>query len=62
MQTQIKHLKGDEVPQAWRPTWVVCWVVEVDGQIIAGPYASREEAEAAASGEQDPKVSQTPAP
>jgi len=40
----------------------VCWVVEVDGQIIAGPYASREEAEAAASGDEDPKLSQTPAP
>jgi len=62
MQTQIRHLKGDDVPKAWRPTWAVCWVVEVDGQIIAGPYASREEAEAAASGEEDPKLSQTPAP
>lgn len=62
MQTRIKHLIGEEVPKAWRPTWVVCWVVEVDGNVIAGPYSTREEAEAAASGKEDPKLSQTPTP
>jgi len=62
MEVKIKHLSGEDVPKAWRPTWVVCYVVEVDGNIIAGPYTTRAEAEAAASGKQDPKVSQTPTP
>jgi hypothetical protein len=62
MQKAIKHLTGDEVPQGWRPTWVTCWVVEMDGKTIAGPYATREEAQAVMDGEQDPKVSQTPTP
>ena len=62
MQVKVKHLSGEDVPKAWRPTWVVCWVVEVDGNIIAGPYTTRAEAEAAASGKEDPKVSQTPTP
>jgi len=62
MEVKIKHLSGEDVPKAWRPTWVVCYVVEVDGNIIAGPYTTRAEAEAAASGKEDPKVSQTPTP
>ena len=62
MQVKVKHLSGEDVPKAWRPTWVVCWVVEVDGNIIAGPYNTRDEAQAVASGNEDPKVSQTPTP
>jgi len=62
MQVKVKHLSGEDVPKAWRPTWVVCWVVEVDGNIIAGPYNTRDEAQAVASGKEDPKVSQTPTP
>ncbi len=62
MQTTIRHLTGDEVPQGWRPTWVTCWVVELDGKTIAGPYATREEAQAVMDGDQDPKISQTPTP
>lgn len=62
MQTQIRQLTGDEVPQAWRPTWATCWVVEMDGRAIAGPYASQEEAQAVLDGEEPPKVTQTPTP
>lgn len=62
MQTTIRHLTGDEIPQGWRPTWVTCWVVEMDGKTIAGPYATRAEAQAVMDGEQEPKVSQTPTP
>jgi len=62
MTPQIKHLSGIDVPQAWRPTWAVCWVVEVDGEIIAGPYTTSEEARAVASGQQEPRFSQTPEP
>ena len=62
MQTSIKHLSGDEVPKSWRPTWVTCWVVEMDGTTIAGPYAPREEAQAVVDGKQEPKISQSPAP
>ena len=62
MQRRIKHLTGDDVPQGWRPTWVTCWVVEIDGQTIAGPYATEAEAQAVLDGEQDPKILQTPTP
>jgi hypothetical protein len=62
MQTSIKHLSGDEVPKSWRPAWVTCWVVEMDGTTIAGPYATREEAQAVVDGKQEPKISQSPAP
>ncbi|MCQ4242764.1 hypothetical protein [Stutzerimonas stutzeri] len=62
MQTSIRHLSGEEVPKSWRPTWVTCWVVEMDGTTIAGPYATREEAQAVIDGEQKPKISQTPTP
>ena len=34
MRAQIKHLSGEDVPKAWRPTWAVCWVVELDGAVI----------------------------
>lgn len=62
MAPQIKQLTGEEVPKAWRPTWVVCWVVELDGALIGGPYASEAEARAVADGEGEPRLSQTPAP
>lgn len=62
MQRSIKQLTGDEIPQGWRPTWVTCWVVDLDGKTIAGPYATQAEAEAVMNGEALPKVSQTPAP
>ena len=62
MTSQIKHLSGDDVPKAWRPTWAVCWVVELNGTVVAGPYATEEEARAVAEGKKEPRISQTPAP
>ncbi|MCW3149124.1 hypothetical protein N8H22_11015 [Stutzerimonas stutzeri] len=62
MSLQIKYLSGDDVPQAWRPTWVVCWIVELDGTLIGGPYATEAQARAVADGKQEPRLSQTPAP
>jgi hypothetical protein len=62
MQRSIKQLTGDEIPQGWRPTWVTCWVVDLDGKTIAGPYATQAEAQAVMDGKELPKVSQTPAP
>ena len=44
MTSQIKHLSGEDVPKAWRPTWAVCWVVELNGTIVGGPYATEAEA------------------
>ena len=60
MTSQIKHLSGEDVPKAWRPTWAVCWVVELNGTIVGGPYAT--EAEARAVDGEEPRISQTPAP
>lgn len=51
MNAVVKQLKSDEIPQAWRAAWMVCWVVELDGKIVAGPFASAGEAEAVARGE-----------
>jgi len=62
MSLQIKHLSGDDVPKAWRPTWAVCWVVELDGTVVGGPYRTEEEARAVAEGESEPRILQTPAP
>ncbi|CJK40951.1 Uncharacterised protein [Streptococcus pneumoniae] len=62
MTLQIKHLSGEDVPKAWRPTWAVCWVVELNGTIVGGPYATEAEARAVADGEEEPRISQTPAP
>ncbi|EIK52614.1 hypothetical protein YO5_14336 [Stutzerimonas stutzeri TS44] len=62
MHAQIKHLSGENVPKAWRPTWAVCWVVELDGAVIGGPYASEAQARAVANGDEEPRLSQTPAP
>ncbi len=62
VRAQIKHLSGEDVPKAWRPTWAVCWVVELDGAVIGGPYASEAQARAVADGDEEPRLSQTPAP
>lgn len=62
MRAQIKHLSCEDVPKAWRPTWAVCWVVELDGAVIGGPYASEAQARAVADGDEEPRLSQTPAP
>ncbi|MTZ15489.1 hypothetical protein GNE00_17190 [Pseudomonas sp. JL972] len=62
MRAQIKHLSGEDVPKAWRPAWAVCWVVELDGAVIGGPYASEAQARAVANGDEEPRLSQTPAP
>ena len=62
MTSQIKHLSGEDVPKAWRPTSAVCWVVELNGTIVGGPYATEAEARAVADGEEEPRISQTPAP
>ncbi len=51
MKLEVKQLKSNEIPQAWRAAWVVCWVVELDGKIMAGPFASEDEAQAVARGE-----------
>ena len=39
MHAQIKHLSGEDVPKAWRPTWAVCWVVQLDAALNAGQGA-----------------------
>lgn len=62
MQTGIRHLSGEDVPKSWRPTWVECWVVEMDGTTIAGPYATREEAQAVVDGREEPRISESPTP
>jgi len=68
MTSQIKHLSGEDVPKAWRPTWAVCWVVELngtvvgDGTVVGGPYATEEEARAVLEGKEEPRISQTPTP
>ena len=41
MTSQIKHLSGEDVPKAWRPTWVVCWVVELNGTIVGSAHLVR---------------------
>jgi len=40
----------------------VCWVVELNGTIVGGPYATEQEARAVADGDEEPRISQTPAP
>lgn len=60
MKPQTRQLRGDEIPAAWRPAWEVCWVVELDGQVVAGPYASESEAQAVAASEKRPGDFQTP--
>ncbi|KRW70224.1 hypothetical protein ACQKFE_07040 [Stutzerimonas stutzeri] len=62
MTSQIKHLSGEDVPKAWRPTWAVCWVVELNGTVVGGPYATEEEARAVLEGKEEPRISQTPTP
>lgn len=51
MKLEVKELKSNEIPQAWRAAWMVCWVVELDGKIMAGPFATESEARAVADGE-----------
>ncbi|WP_028240576.1 hypothetical protein [Stutzerimonas azotifigens] len=60
MKPQTRQLRGDEIPDAWRPAWEVCWVVELDGKVVAGPYASQSEAQAVADSEKRPDEFQTP--
>ena len=62
MTSQIIHLSGEDVPKAWRPTWAVCWVVELNGTVVGGPYATEEEARAVLEGKEEPRISQTPTP
>ncbi|MCF7203102.1 hypothetical protein [Pseudomonas oligotrophica] len=62
MSLQIKQLSGDDVPKAWRPTWAVCWVVELDGTVVGGPYNDEQQARAVAEGREPPRLLQTPAP
>lgn len=62
MTSQVKHLSGEDVPKAWRPTWAVCWVVELNGTVVVGPYATEEEARAVLEGKEEPRISQTPTP
>lgn len=59
MKPTVRKLTSDEMPASWRPTWVVCWVVELDGAIMGGPYASEAEAQAVASGEKAPDTDHT---
>jgi hypothetical protein len=46
MKTEVIQLKGDQLPDVWRPAWEVCWAIVMDGSLMAGPYASEEEARA----------------
>ncbi|MBB3103697.1 hypothetical protein [Azomonas macrocytogenes] len=50
MKIEVKKLKSKEIPQAWRAAWLVCWVVELDGCTVAGPFASQALAQAVADG------------
>ncbi|WP_421683918.1 hypothetical protein HKW98_05650 [Stutzerimonas urumqiensis] len=60
MTPEVKELRGDQIPDAWRPAWAACWVVELNGAIMAGPYVSESEARSVAEGKRVPQDFQTP--
>jgi hypothetical protein len=56
MKPQVVELNGDQIPDVWRPAWERCWAVMLNGELVAGPFATAGEAESAASGDTPPPV------